>query len=101
MAHTNRGIDPGEPASGQVDRIVVGDRGRLVLPAAVRARLGLTPGTRLLVSTEADGSIRLRPYRVAADAGRGLLAGLGDPRSMVDELLAERRAGAAAEDGSA
>ncbi len=77
---------------------MVGDRGRIVLPAAVRARLGLTPGTRLLVSVDPDGSLRLRPYRAVADAGRGLLAGLGGPGSMVDELARERRAAAAAED---
>lgn len=77
--------------------VVVGDRGRLVLPVAVRARLGLETGSRLLLSTDADGSLRLRPYRAVADAGRGLLAGLGTG-SMVDELVEERRASAAAED---
>jgi AbrB family looped-hinge helix DNA binding protein len=80
-----------------VDQIVIGDRGRLVLPAAVRTELGLSAGSRLLLSTEPDGSLRLRPYRAVADAGRGLLAELGSS-SMVDELIAERRAAAAAED---
>ncbi len=63
-----------------------------MLPSGVRAELGLTPGSRLLLSTEKDGSLRLRPYRSVADQNRGMLAGLapsGD--SMVDELLAERR----------
>jgi len=77
--------------------VVVGDRGRLVLPAAIRADLGLVTGSRLLLSTDPDGSLRLRPYRAVADAGRGLLADLGSG-SMVDELVAERRAAAAAED---
>jgi AbrB family looped-hinge helix DNA binding protein len=77
--------------------VVVGDRGRLVLPAAVRAELGLREGSRLLLSTEPDGSLRLRPYRAVADGGRGLLAGLGSG-SLVDELIAERRAAASAED---
>lgn len=74
-------------------------RGRIVLPAGVRAQLGLTTGSRLLLSTESDGSLRLRPYRAVADAGRGLLAGLG-AGSMVDELIEERRASAAAEDAA-
>lgn len=78
-------------------QVIVGDRGRLVLPAAVRAELGLHEGSRLLLSTEPDGSLRLRPYRAVADGSRGLLAGLGGG-SMVDELIAERRAAAAAED---
>jgi AbrB family looped-hinge helix DNA binding protein len=79
--------------------VVVGDRGRIVLPAAVRSRLGLGPGTRMLLSTEPDGSLRLKPYRVVADQGRGLLAGLASAGgSLVDELVAERRAEAERED---
>jgi len=81
------------------ERVTVGDRGRIVLPSVVRAELGLTPGTQMLVSTEPDGSLRLRPYRAVADQALGLLADLA-PRdvSLVDELLAERRAEAARED---
>lgn len=79
-------------------QIVVGDRGRLVLPAAVRAALGIARGTRLLLSTETDGSLRLRPYRAVAEESRGLLAGLTPAgASLVDELFAERRAEAALE----
>lgn len=71
--------------------ITVGERGRLVLPSTVRAELGIKPGTRLLLSTELDGSLRLRPYRTVAEQGRGLLAAVPPAdRSMVDELLAER-----------
>jgi AbrB family looped-hinge helix DNA binding protein len=79
--------------------VVVGDRGRLVLPADVRSELGIEAGTRMLLSTEGDGSLRLRPYRSVADQSRGLLADLGPAgASMVDELLDERRREAAAED---
>jgi AbrB family looped-hinge helix DNA binding protein len=78
-------------------QITIGDRGRIVLPAAVRAQLGLEPGTRMLVSAEQDGSVRLRPYRSVADRHRGILAGLGDG-AMVDDLIAERRDAAARED---
>jgi AbrB family looped-hinge helix DNA binding protein len=86
MAHTER-------------QIVVGDRGRVVLPADVRSALGLKTGSRLLLSTESDGSLWLRPYRSVADQGRGMLAGLAPKgESMVDELLAERRREAARED---
>lgn len=79
--------------------VVVGDRGRVVLPSDVRSALGLKPGSRMLLSTEGDGSLRLRPYRSVADQGRGMLADLAPPaESMVDELLAERRLEAARED---
>jgi hypothetical protein len=53
----------------------------------------------MLLTTDADGSLRLRPYRAVAKQGLGLLADLapgGD--SMVDELIAERRAEARRED---
>jgi bifunctional DNA-binding transcriptional regulator/antitoxin component of YhaV-PrlF toxin-antitoxin module len=70
-----------------------------VLPAAVRAELGLEPGTRMLLSTESDGSVRLRPFRAIADRNRGLLADLlPDAGSLVDELADERRREAARED---
>jgi AbrB family looped-hinge helix DNA binding protein len=63
-----------------------------VLPSSIRTALGLKPGSRLLLSTEDDGSLRLRPYRAVADQSRGLFAELSRSRSLVDELLAERRA---------
>jgi AbrB family looped-hinge helix DNA binding protein len=78
-------------------QITVGERGRVVLPSAVRAELGLQPGTRMLLSTEADGSLRLRPYRAVAKQCHGLLRDVAGG-SMVDGLLAERRAEAARED---
>lgn len=77
--------------------LVIGERGRLVLPSAVRRELDLKPGTHMLLSTEEDGSLRLRPYRAVAAQNRGLLRGLSGG-SMVDELLAERRTEAAQED---
>jgi AbrB family looped-hinge helix DNA binding protein len=80
-------------------RVVIGDRGRVVLPADVRAELDLKPGTPMLLSTEADGSMRLRSYRVVADRNRGMLLGIAPAgESLVDELLAERRSEAARED---
>ena len=97
MSRERSGRRSRTPGAAAVEReIVVGDRGRVVLPAAVRAELGLREGSRLLLRTEPDGSLRLRPYRAVADSGRGLLAGLGSG-SMVDELIAERRAESAAE----
>lgn len=48
------------------------------------------------LQTEDGETTAPEPYRAAAHAARGLLAGLGTG-SAVDELLAERRAEAAAE----
>jgi AbrB family looped-hinge helix DNA binding protein len=78
-------------------RVTIGERGRVVLPSTVRRKLDLKPGTQMLLSTESDGSLRLRPYRVVAEQSRGLLRDLpGGP--MVDELITERRAEADRED---
>lgn len=69
------------------------------MPSEVRSELGLGPGSRLLLSTEKDGSLRLRPYRSVAAQNRGLLVGVAPAgRSMVEELLAERREEAERED---
>jgi AbrB family looped-hinge helix DNA binding protein len=80
------------------EQVTIGDRGRLVLPASVRSALGLKPGTRMLLSTEDDGSLRLRPYRAVADESRGLFADLAEKGSLVDDLLAQRRAEAEREE---
>ncbi|MBV5275287.1 MAG: AbrB/MazE/SpoVT family DNA-binding domain-containing protein [Lamprocystis purpurea] len=56
--------------------VTVSDKGQLVIPAAIRRRLGIAPGTRLDVELE-GGSIRVSPLRAikrtrAAD-GYGML----------------------------
>jgi bifunctional DNA-binding transcriptional regulator/antitoxin component of YhaV-PrlF toxin-antitoxin module len=78
--------------------ILMGDRGRLVLPSPVRAALKLDYGTQIHVTVETDGTLRLRPYRSIADQGRGLFAGAAPAGvSVVDELIADRRGEAAHE----
>jgi hypothetical protein len=51
----------------------------------------------MLLSTEEDGSLRLRPYRAVAERNQGRFAG-GSEQSLVDELAADRRAQAEAEE---
>jgi AbrB family looped-hinge helix DNA binding protein len=80
-----------------IEVITIGDRGRVVLPASLRRALALEPGTQMLATAEADGSLRLRPYRGISDAFHGILADVAPDRSLVDELLAERRAEASKE----
>lgn len=73
--------------------VTMGDRGRLVIPAELRERAGLAEGTPLVLLETPTGLVLLtRPQLqklVRAD-----LEGL----DLVGELLAERRAEAAAED---
>lgn len=81
--------------------LVVGDRGRVVLPAGARRSMGLDEGDRLILTVEEDGSARLLSARVAAREARGvlkeILPDLAPGTSLADELIAERRAEARAE----
>lgn len=76
--------------------VVMGQQGRLVIPADVRAALGLTPGDRLHLHLSGPRLVLERQQDAVAEL-RGLGAKLPKDRSLVDELLAERRIAAAAE----
>jgi AbrB family looped-hinge helix DNA binding protein len=72
--------------------VKIGDRGRLVLPAPVRDSLGLEDGSQLLLYLDESGeSVRLERARDVARSSRGMFAD-DSGRSLVDELLDERRA---------
>lgn len=75
--------------------VVVGDRGRLVVPAEVRERAGLVEGTTLVLLETPSGIVMMTRGQLR-DRVRGELAGL----DLVGELLAERRATAATEDAA-
>ncbi len=75
--------------------VVVGDRGRLVVPAEVRERAGLIEGTTLVL-LETPSGIVMMTRRQLRDRVRDELAGL----DLVRELLSERRAMAATEDAA-
>ncbi|ALE86605.1 AbrB/MazE/SpoVT family DNA-binding domain-containing protein [Pseudonocardia sp. HH130629-09] len=91
--------------SEQVDdaghaEVVVNRDGRILIPAQVRRDLGLAAGSALLLSVE-DGRVVMesRAQLVARMRREIAEAWQGDPAvSVTDELLAERRAEAAAED---
>jgi antitoxin PrlF len=76
--------------------VVLGQQGRLVIPAEVRAALGLAPGDRLHVHVTGQRLVLERQQDAVAEL-RGLASGVPKARSLVDELLAERRAAAASE----
>ena len=75
--------------------VVVGDRGRLVVPAEVRERAGLVEGTTLVL-LETPSGIVMMTRRQLRDRVLCELTGL----DLVAELLAERRAAAASEDAA-
>jgi AbrB family looped-hinge helix DNA binding protein len=67
----------------------VGPKGRVVLPIEARRALGIQEGDELVAILEEDG-IRLMTRQAAIASLRGLL-GKGEG-SLIDELIAERRA---------
>lgn len=78
---------------GGTYRVTMGDRGRLVVPAALRERAGLVEGTSLTM-IETPNGLALLTRAQLRDRVRDDLVGL----DLVDELLAERRAEAGRED---
>jgi antitoxin PrlF len=60
--------------------LLVSSKGRIVLPAGTRRRLGLCPGTRLELTEETDG-IRLKVVRSVPAADLVPLAGLVKAKS--------------------
>lgn len=74
------------------ERIRVGDGGRVVIPASMRAEMGVKPGDVLVAHVE-DGELRLISPRAALDRVQGHMARYRKPEeSVVDEFLAGRRA---------
>ncbi|MGA3217455.1 MAG: AbrB/MazE/SpoVT family DNA-binding domain-containing protein [Acidimicrobiales bacterium] len=76
--------------------VVLGRQGRLVIPADVRTALGLAPGDHLHLHLAGRRLVLERQEDAVAEL-RGLAAKVPETRSLVDELLAERRLAAAAE----
>lgn len=76
--------------------VVLGQQGRLVIPADVRVALGLGAGDRLHLHV-AGHRLMLERQEDAAAELRGLASNVPQTRSLVAELLAERRLAAATE----
>jgi AbrB family looped-hinge helix DNA binding protein len=73
----------------------MGDRGRLVVPAELRAQAGLSEGTTIVLIA-APGGVLLVTREQLKSLVRENLAGL----DLVGELLVDRRRQAAAEDSA-
>ena len=75
--------------------VVVGDRGRLVIPSEVRDAAGIEEGTRLMLLPTRSGLVLMTREQLR-ERVRDDLSGL----DLVGELLADRRQAAADEDAS-
>ena len=78
--------------------MVLGQQGRLVIPAGVRQALGLEAGDELRLRVE-GGRVVIERRTDAVAALKAVGASIPRGRSLVDELLEERRAEAEAERG--
>lgn len=76
------------------DLVEVGPKGRIVIPAHIRRRLGIEQGTRLAVLID-DDAVVLVPRAAIERRLHGIFKRV--PTSMAAELLEERREEAQAE----
>ena len=99
MASINALATSAIAADGEEYTAILGPQGRIVIPIEIRKKLGLEPGTVINIWME-DGKVHLRSRAAARASAKKLFkdarARLGRG-SLVDELLAERRAEAARE----
>lgn len=73
--------------------VKMGERGRVVVPAAVRERAGFAEGVTLMLLETPDGVVLMTRDQLLARVRRDF-GGL----NLVDDLLAERRRAATVED---
>ncbi|MBI4236123.1 MAG: AbrB/MazE/SpoVT family DNA-binding domain-containing protein [Chloroflexi bacterium] len=75
----------------------LGPQGRLVIPATLRHALDLRPGERLIARVEEGRLVLEKPEQILARL-KARFASVPRAVSMVDELVAERRAEAQREE---
>ena len=72
--------------------LTMASNGRVVIPASMRAELGLHDGEKLIARVE-NGAVVLEPVSVAVKRIQALVAKyIPDSTGIIDELIAERRA---------
>jgi AbrB family looped-hinge helix DNA binding protein len=74
----------------QAVKIIEG--GKLVIPAAMRKAMGIARGDTVVVELLPDGELRVRPLASAVREAQAIVrASVRPARSLVDELMRERK----------
>jgi AbrB family looped-hinge helix DNA binding protein len=80
------------PTEPEHYELTLGARGRIVLPGAVRERLSLNPGDRLLLIVDESGEMRLLNLRRQVEKCMGIYRHLAPCGTLAsEELIATRR----------
>lgn len=91
QAKTARRNETKEPSEGLTAKVKMGPDGRVVIPSAMRAALGMNEDDVFFARIE-DGEIRLAtPHRTMQRVNDALRSFVPDGVSLADELIAERR----------
>lgn len=75
-----------------MDKVIMADNGRLVVPASLRQQLGMPKGGKMIAAIR-DGVLMLEPFEAAVRRAQATARSFLKPGegSVVDEFLAERR----------
>ena len=77
--------------------VVLGESGRIVLPAAIRKELGLKPGERLTIAVD-EGEIRIFNRKTILEKVRArIIEKRGTLKGILDEFIEERHEAAGRE----
>jgi AbrB family looped-hinge helix DNA binding protein len=73
-------------------RTKIDKAGRILIPAKLRTELNVGPGDAVVMETSGD-ELHVRPYRLAIREAQAIIRKYipDRDRSLVDELIAERR----------
>jgi bifunctional DNA-binding transcriptional regulator/antitoxin component of YhaV-PrlF toxin-antitoxin module len=82
---------------GRHAKLRIGAQGRVVLPIDLRSALGFTEGSTVVAYIEGEGRLVIESPEAIQRALLAEWSEVASGRSLVDELLAERRAAAAHE----
>lgn len=82
---------PGDRKKPMLDRVKLGEGGRLVIPAAMREAIGVKPGDELALEVE-DGELKIKSYMAVIREIQARVKELTPPGvDIVEDFLKERR----------